>query len=139
MPRRSAGTVITAVHEPDSVHCGSHALSHFDCFWLLAVRSPSITALSQQPSSGNSVTTLTTQNGCFPSWWNCNLTPVACTLQFGGCCGNSCYLPPNVMSLQAGSIKKHSEKQWVLYLPDSTPFAVTFNVPEIPESYRFAV
>lgn len=32
-------------------HCGSHALSCFDCFWLLVVRSLSITALSHHLSS----------------------------------------------------------------------------------------
>lgn len=72
-------------------------------------------------------------------WWNCNLTPVACILEFDGYCGTSCCLPLNVVSLQAGSLKKHCEKLWVLYLPDGTPFAVAFNIPEIPESYRFAV
>lgn len=136
---RNAGTHTTAVHEPDSVHCGSHVLfSCFDCFWLLVVRSLSVTALSHQPSSGNSLTTLATQTGCFPSWCNCHLTSVAYTLEFDGCCGNSCYLPLNVMLLHTGSLKKH-KRQSMLYLPDSTPFAVTFDIPEIPESYGFAV
>lgn len=86
----------------------------------------------------DTLTTLTTQSGCFASQCNCNPTSVACTLEFHGCCGNSCYLLLNVMSLQTGSLKKH-QKQSVLYLPDSTSFAVAFNIPKIPESYGFAV
>lgn len=34
---------------------------------------------------------------------------------------------------------KEQEKHSVLYLPDSTSFAVTFNIPEIPQSYGLAV
>lgn len=78
----------------------------------------------------NSVTTLTTFMtliGRFPSWHNCNLilyflqlsmlcTDCCCLWGLEGCCGNSCCLPENTVSLQTVSQRSKRSSQCATYL-----------------------
>lgn len=107
--------------------CGSHSLSCFDSSWVLVSRCRSMTALLRCLNSVNTLTTFTTQIGCFPSWCNCNLTSYflqlsalhtdhSCLLELAGCCGNSCCLPQSAVSPRTGSHWSMRSSQCVTYL-----------------------